>query len=126
MCCVLHRRISADRPWSSSLERDQNDPLVRRIGDRRERRDLRRLRRLRVDHGCREKPTHSRIAFSEFLSAIEAGQVDQLAVSGRIYTFHSGARVLETVGPKLGAADLASLHSSDPALPAPKITTGSL
>jgi hypothetical protein len=73
-----------------------------------------------------KKPAHSRVAFSEFLLDVEAGRVDQLAVSGRIYTFRAGSRVQETVGPKVDASELASLHSSNPALPAPKITTGAL
>ncbi|MEO7112676.1 MAG: hypothetical protein ABI183_19675 [Polyangiaceae bacterium] len=73
-----------------------------------------------------KKPAHRRVAFSEFLSEVEAGSVDQLAVSGRIYTFRAGSRVQETVGPKVDASELASIHSSNPALPAPKITTGAL
>jgi hypothetical protein len=73
-----------------------------------------------------KKPAHSRVAFSEFLLEVEAGHVDRLAVSGRIYTFQAGSRVQETVGPKLAASELASLRSSNPALPAPAITTGAL
>ncbi len=75
-----------------------------------------------VDAG--KKPAHPRVAFSEFLLQIEAGEVDQLAVSGRIYTFRVGSRTNETVGPAASSAEIASLHSSNPALPSPKITLG--
>jgi hypothetical protein len=73
-----------------------------------------------------KKPAHPRVDFSQFLLQIEAGEVDELAVSGRIYTFRVGSRTNETVGPTASSAEIASLRSSNPALPPPKITTGAL
>jgi hypothetical protein len=76
------------------------------------------------DAGRREGKT--RVPFSDLVTEVELGRVDEIRVDGRVYTYriHGGEgrnATKETLGPKADMTALRTLRPTDPSLPAPSI-----
>jgi hypothetical protein len=71
-------------------------------------------------------PTKPRVSFTEFLSLVEAGHVDEVHVDGREYTFvvvdESHRRTETTIGPRTTLAEMQSVRPTGPGVAPPKVT----
>jgi hypothetical protein len=67
-----------------------------------------------------------RVPFSDLLRLVEHGEVDEITVRGRTYTFktrksHGAGQTRVSIGPAANGAELLALRPADPTLPAPRL-----